>query len=430
MSAGADPGRGAPRTWDWPILAALGVLALAPLAAHRELFGRLFWFGDEFDLIDQIDRMGFWRWMWRTFAENFVPLFKLGWGGGVVLFRGSYLAMIAMVWLTHALNVVLLGRVMRACALPWTAVILALVVFGLTPANLETLSWTVQWSAVLSATFMLLALDGFLRAPSGRASFAWAAASALSFSRGVLAGPVLALGCLWPGGCPGPVAPGRTAARVAGYVLPSVAVGVLIAALSTGNEHHMGGHWGEAAVYGAWYYLLNPAYLLFSVESWGWRTVACLGLCKLAIVGWALLRSRGRQRLLFVLLVAFELGNAALLGIGRYHTGLPTTVGSRYQYASLIGMAPLAAFWLSRLWERIPVPGGLRGACAAGILALLAVHLCRLWPETLAPFSDSRGAESRRIMLVEPSPGPRSVPGIPLLTMERARALVEKYNLH
>lgn len=431
MSAGANSGRGAaPRNWDWPILAASGLLALAPFAAHRGLFGRLFWFGDEFDLIDQIDRVGFWRWTWLAFAENFVPLFKLGWGGSVVVFRGSYLAMITLVWLTHALNVALLGRVMRACALPWPAVILAQIAFGLTPANLETLGWSVQWSAVLSATFMLLALDGFLRSPSGPGSFVWSAASALSFSRGVLAGPVLAVGCLWPGGGGGRVPPGRIAARVALYVLPSVGVGALIAALSTGNEHHMSGHWGEAAVFGAWYYCLNPAYLLFSVASLGWRTAAVLGICKLAIVGWSLLRSQGRQRLLFALLVAFDLGNAALLGIGRYHTGLAAAASSRYQYASLIGFAPLAAFWLSRQWDRIPVGAAFRGICAAGILAALAVHLCRLWPGTLAPFSESRGAESRRILLAEPNPDPNSVPGIPGLPMDRARELIAKYNLH
>jgi hypothetical protein len=189
----------APGSSDRWILLAAGCLALAPFVAYHRLFGRLYWFGDEFDLIDQIDRIGFWRWIWLVFAENFVPVFKLLWGGGVLAFGGSYLAMVATVWLTHALNVALLGRVMRTCGLSWVAVICAQVAFGLSPANIETLAWTVQWSAVLSVTFMLLAFDGFFRAPSGPASFAWSAASALSFSRGVLAGPLLALGSLWPG---------------------------------------------------------------------------------------------------------------------------------------------------------------------------------------------------------------------------------------
>jgi hypothetical protein len=338
--------------------------------------------------------------------------------------------MLSVAWLTHAVNVALLGRVMRACGLSWVAVVFAQVAFGLPPANIETLAWTVQWSAVLSVMFMLLALDGFFRAPTGPASFAWAAASALSFSRGVLAGPLLALGSLWPGGDRAPAGPAKRAIRAACYLLPAAAVAALIAVLATGNHQHMKGHWGEAAAFGTWYYCLNPAYHLLSVESWGWRTVVLLGLCKLALAGWAILRSQGRQRLLFVLLVAFDLGNAALLGIGRYHTGLLATVSSRYQYASLIGIAPLAGFWASRQWDRIPLPAVLRSLAASVLLAAGALHLCRQWGGELDPFTDSRGTESRRILLLEANPDPHSVPGIPGLPMDRARAIIAKYGLH
>ena len=432
MTSEGRAGGGRPRrSLDWPILLASGALALAPLAAYHALFGRLFWFGDEFDLIDQIDRMGLWRWLWRPFAENFVPLFKLLWGAAVLLLHGSYPAMIAVLWLTHAANVVLLGRVMRACALPWMAVACALVPLGLAPSNLETLAWSVQWSAVLSVGFLLLALDGFLRRPASAGPLAWSAASALCFSRGVLAGPALALACLWQGGGASPPGrPARTASRAAGYLLPSAAVAGLIAVLSGGNEHHMAGHWGDAAVFGAWYWCLNPAYLLFRVESWGWHTVAVLGLVKLALAAWVLARSTGRQRLLFALLVALDLGNAALLGIGRFHTGLPAAVGSRYQYASLIAIAPLAGFWISRQWGRLPLPAALRGALAAAALAAGALYLGLGWPAALEPFSRARGVESRRILFLESEWAPHSVPGIPGLPMDRARALAAKYNLH
>src|ERR1039458_228114 len=70
----------APGSSDRWILLAAGCLALAPFVAYHRLFGRLYWFGDEFDLIDQIDRIGFWRWIWLVFAANFVPVFKLLWG--------------------------------------------------------------------------------------------------------------------------------------------------------------------------------------------------------------------------------------------------------------------------------------------------------------------------------------------------------------
>jgi len=424
-----NPTADAPGRLDRWILLASGVLALMPLVAYHRLFARLFWFGDEFDLIDQFDRIGFGHWLWTVFAENYVPLFKLLWGGAIFLFDGSYAAMIVLLWLTHGLNVAFLGRVMRACGLSWTAVAVALIAFGLTAANFETLAWSVQWSAVLSSTFMLLAIEAFLRAPFGPASYGWTAASALSFSRGVLTGGMLACAGLWPA----PRAadqPSERKLRALAYLVPSVGVGLLITLLATGNHRHMGGHFGEAAVYGIWNYCLNPAHRLLSVDSFGWRTVVLSGLCKLALAAWAIARGTGRQRVLFVLLVGFDLGNAALLGVGRYHTGLPTAVASRYQYASLIGIAPLAGFWVARLWDRIPAPVALRSAAATALLVFVAVLMVRQWPGELEAFTYSRGTQPRETLLADPHPDPHSVPGIPFFDVGRAKALIRKYNLH
>jgi len=419
-----------PRAADRWILVATGLAALAPLVVYHRLFARLYWFGDEFDLVDQIDRLGFWRWMWLVFAENFVPLFKLLWGGAALLSGGSYAVMVALVWLTHAVNVMLLGRLMRTCGQPWTAVLCAQAAFALTPANMETLAWTVQWSAVLSATFMLLALDSFLRTPFGRAPVGWGAASALTFSRGVLTGALLAGACLCAErGAPRPGLPRRMVWALA-YLSPAIAVAVLIALMATGNHQHMAGHGADAAVFGLWYYCLNPAYLVLSVGSWGWRTVSLLGLFKVALVAWALLRSRGRLRLLVGLMVAFDLGNAVLLGIGRYHTGLLAAVSSRYQYASLLGIAPAAGFWVATQWERLPVRAAARRLAFAAVLALAAYSMCRQWSAGLDVFTTTRGSDSRRLLLVDKDPYPNSVPGIPGLPMDRAKALIAKYNLH
>jgi len=411
--------RGARDLW-FPL--GFGLLALVPLAANLGLFRRLFWFGDEFDLIDQIDRMGFWSWMWLAFAENFVPLFKALWGAGVFVFHGSYLAMLVVLWLTHALNVALLGRVMRACAVPWAGIAVALVVFALTSVNIETLAWTVQWSAVLSTAFMLLALDSHLRSPFGRMSYAWVAASALSFSRGVLTGPLLAMAGAWPGEGGGR----RRYLKCAAYVVPAAAVAAAIVLLASGNHRHPGGHLGDAAVYGLWYYLLNPGYLMLGVGSWGWHTVAALGACKLALVAWALARSRGRQRLLFCVLVASDVGNAVLLGIGRYHT----VVSSRYQYASLVGIAPILGFWACTLLDRAPLPRAAKPWGLFAVLAAVAAVMCANWRADLQAFTFARGVESRRILLSESKPADYAVPGIPFMPTSRAREIIAEYNLH
>jgi hypothetical protein len=430
MTAGQKqgPARGAGGSRDLWILVGMAALSLAPYAANHGMFDRLFWFGDEFDLMEKMDRLGFCQSLWLAFSENFVPLFKALWGGAIVVFGGSYAAMITLSWLTHALNVFLLGRLMRTCGLSWVAVLFAQVVFGLTPANLETLAWSVQWSAILSLTFMLLGLDSFFRKPSLGAPVGWAAASALSFSRGVLTGLLLAAASLWPAG-KAPLS--KRLGYAAAYVLPSIAVGLLITVMvPTGNHRHMAGHWGDAAGFGAWYYCLNPAYRLLGVESWGPRTVVLLGLLKCSLAVWAIARSRGSQRLLFLLLVAFDLGNAALLGIGRYQTGLSMATSSRYQYASLVGIIPLAGFWLSRQWERLPGPAALRGLALTALLAGIAVPMLRQWPVDLDPFTAWRGTESRRVLLGDSSQEPQVVPGYPDFPMERARQLIVIYNLH
>jgi len=115
----------ATRSGEWRFLVPAGLLSLVPYVAYHAVFGRLFWFADDIDMIDQIDRMGFWKWLFAAYAENFVPLSKLFWGGSFMAFGGSYAAQIALVWVAHALNTVLLGRVMRAGGLPWAAVVAA-----------------------------------------------------------------------------------------------------------------------------------------------------------------------------------------------------------------------------------------------------------------------------------------------------------------
>lgn len=422
--------KGARRSPDLRILLATGIVALAPYVAYRALFNRLYWFGDEIDQIDLIDRLGFWRWTGLFYGENFAPVFKLLWGGAVFAFGGAYAPIVALLWLTHALNVVLLGRLMRTCSLPWSAVLPAQTVLALTSATIETLAWSVQWSSVLSVTFALLALDVFLRQPSRFLPAAWSTASALSFSRGVLTGPVIAAGALLPvDGMP--QAPFRRRLLCALLlVAPSIGVVAVMVLLGEGNHKHMAGHWAQAAQFALWYYCLNPAYHVLFVESWGWRTLAILGFAKLSLVAWALLRSRGRLRLLILLLVGYDLGYAVLLGIGRYHTGLLAAVSSRYQYMSLVGILPAAGFWLSRQWERIPAPVWARRLALGALLAVAAVSMCRQWRGDLEPFTTYRGSDSRRIFFADPNPLQGSVPGYAAFPIDRAKALVAKYHLH
>jgi hypothetical protein len=146
-------------------------------------------------------------------------------------------------------------------------------------------------------------------------------------------------------------------------------------------------------------------------------------------MAWCLARSRGRVRLLFVLLLLFDLGNAALLGVGRFHTGLPTVISSRYQYASLIAVAPFAAFWADAVLGRLLRKDLLRSAFAAVLVALSAWSMLAQWPARIREFSDWRGVRSREIFMDGTSKS-NDVPGFPGFPMARAKEIVRKYSLH
>ena len=417
----------APRWHESVILLLAGVAALAPYVIYHRQFLELYWFGDEFDLIDQISRLGFWHWVGTAFAENFVPLFKVLWGGAALSFKGSYAVMIAIGWVLHACNVILLGRLMRTCSLPWIAVVTAQVMCGLSVANYETLAWSVQWSATLSVTFMLAGLNRAFMGSAPAAPLGYSLASALSFSRGVLSGPLIGLASFL--GDTGTKLP-RRVGKAAVYLAPAALVTALIFALAKGNQHGIGEHLGEATTYGVWYFCLNPLHELLRVGSWGWRTTLILGLAKIGLYGWSLARSRGRTRDLFAVLVLFDLGNAVLLGIGRYHTGLQSAVSSRYQYAALISFMPMTGFWLAAQWAKLPTSAVPRKAIFGVLIAGLAALLCLQWPSELDRFAEWRGTRSRRILFVDVNPDSQAVPGIPGLPMARAKVLIAEYHLH
>jgi hypothetical protein len=417
----------------------MGLIALVPLLWQRAAFAELFWFGDEWDLLSQIDRMGFWNWTWHVFAENFVPVFKLLWGGGVYLFSGSYLAMLVLMWLTHAINTIQLGRVLRAAGFSWFAVLLTQAVFGLTAVNIETLGWTVQWSAVLATTFMLFALEWHVRRPAHTGPLSWrrhgvllllSAGSALSFSRGVLTGAVLALGSFLPSADAGPSRLGRRALGAAVFLLPAMVVALIIVVFASGNHQKLSGHLADAALYGLWYFCLNPLHRLVAIDSWGPVTTTLAGVIKVALMAWVLVRSKGSPRRLLVLLLAFDLGNSALLGIGRYHTGLETSISSRYQYGALVGVLPFAGLWLDLLWQRVPPLFHRWQLVPAAVVIAAALLAARPWARDAAEFARGRGTVTRELLQQPAPPAMGAVPGIPFLSTERAKELAARYHLH
>lgn len=420
----------------------VGALALLPFVIWQGEFAKLTWFGDDYFLVDQLSQMGFWAWTWRMFTESFVPLFKALWGGGLLLFDGSYQAMLWLLWLTHALNTVWFGRLLRRAEFGWLATAVAQLVFALAPANLETLGWSVQWSAVLATSFLLAGMLWHEKhiETTDRLSLRvhgplvlFAAASASCFARGVLTGGVLALALL------SPVLIGGLRAlrwpRYAGAVLcllPAISVALLITKFAGGNHQHMGGHWIDALKFATGFFLINPGYLLCGAPEWspGWLALV-FGSAKLALIYWGLSRTEGRRRGLLWLLLAYDLGNAALLGLGRYHTGFEASLSSRYNYSSLLATLPFLGLLANHVIARALPTARARVAIAGVVVTGLVLGCLVTWPSELAPFVRWRGTELRELIQAPATNDPAArVPALDLMHIERAKALTRAYNLH
>lgn len=431
-----------PESWRARLLlpSILGVVALLPFLFWQSEFRKLFWFGDSFFLLDQLAAMGFGAWTMRAFAENFVPVFKLLWGGAALGFGGSYLAMLWLLWLTHAANTAVLARWLRRAGFSPFVTILSAGVFALAPTNLETLGWTVQWSAVLATGFMLLALWWYERRRhlADRLTvitvlplLLLVAASACSFSRGVLTGGVIAAAFILP------VLFARSwdalrhrlpAASIC--LVPSIAVTLVIMAAASGNHQHLAGHWTAVIQFAASYFLLNPLYAWAADGTAQPLLLILLAALKVAVLIGGLRCAQGRARQVLWLLLIYDLGNALLIGVGRHHTGFLAAMSSRYQYSSLLATLPFAVLLLEQALNRLPAVRLRRGAARA-ITAMLALLCLAGWPGELRLFTSWRGSDLRALMAAPATTDPSvRVPGLEYMHIERAKALQRAFNLH
>jgi hypothetical protein len=333
-------GRALPRRRPWkrrlPWFAAL--LALAPFLLWHAQFAELFWFGDDFSLVDGLAQSGLWRWIFEFFTESCMSVFKLAWGGALFAFGGSYTAMIGLLWLTHAANTWLLGRLLLRAGFPWIAALFTQLIFALTPGNIETLGWSIQWSALLATFFLLVALLWLENRTEAAPAWScrvhvplslFAAASACSFARGVLTGGVLAVAIVLPAAF---AHDWRSTLRrlpaATVCLLPSVALTCAILAVPQGNQHALGGHAFEIARFAATFLFLSPWHQLLGIQEITPASAVLVAALKIALVIGGLFVARGRVRVLLVSLLAYDVSNALLLGIGRYHTGVGNGLGA------------------------------------------------------------------------------------------------------
>lgn len=415
------------------------VLSLSPLLANLPAFRSLFYFQDEWDLIDQWNKQGAWPWMWTTFAENFVPLFKALWSGAIVAGGGSYFFLLALLWLNHALNTWLVVRLSRRLGAGLWGAAIAGTIFGVAWINFETLTWTVQWSAVLSLSFLLIGLDRIAlwsseasQPPAWRAGailLACVLASALCFSRGVLTGGAFAVWALLA-----PVGTGRWRDRllVAGLsLLPAAGVAWWIFGHSSGNHHHLAGALPRIIEFALYYYAQAPLRTLWSNDTPGFSAIVLLALAKSLLFAAGLCFAPRSARPALAALWAFELGNALLLGLGRYHTGLPASGSSRYQYGALASLLPSAGILLGQLLQRLPARLAVRPLVGALVMLACLWQFGRPWTPLLRDWTPGRGAGLRHDLFETPvESAPANFTGLPWMSNARAHELAAGYHLH
>lgn len=411
----------------------LAALAFLPLVWCWSGLRQLFWFGDEWDQLDQISRLGFGRWIGGFFGENFAPVFKAVWGALVLGGGGRYLVVVLGVWLSHAIAVVLFGRWLRAAGFSIFETAFAAVGFGLAASNFETLTWTIQLLTVLTMLFFFAAgrrqLVGDALPWTTRSLAALATLvtlSTFSSARGVLTGLSLAGGALMLRRSPHPARWPVTAA----CLVPALVSFVLMTLLVTGGAPRFSSDLGPPLVFATWHFALNPLHRLFDAAPFGPHTTVLFGLVKLAVLasGWKL-SDPARRRVLLPLLL-LDVGTSLLLGLGRHHTGLETVTSSRYQYVELACFLPFAAVGLRAGLDRFarwPVAQRTAAVVAVGALAAIALEP---WPRFTRFVAESNGRAPRQALLVDPHPPAQgTVPGIDFISTARAKELIAEFQL-
>jgi hypothetical protein len=262
-------------------------------------------------------------------------------------------------------------------------------------------------------------------------------ASAWSFSRGVLTGPIVAVLVLGRSS----LARDRGARRnlAAAALAPSLLTAWLIFHLSPAS-HHLGlslAHIKAMASFATWYFSANPFLPLWGLpranwgmEALGWPGVLALAAVKLALIGVGVRCADPSQRRVLFALLLLEISYALLLAYGRSEGDLHLAMSSRYQYVSLLCTLPFAGEAMVALFARTGLAPAYSALGAAVIIALGVATAVSGWPQVLPPWVEWRGLSDRRLLLqAGPPPPGYNVVGIPFLSNPTVKQLVTEFHL-
>ena len=404
------------RNFKLPFFAA--ILSVLPFLIWLPKFKLLYWFHDDWELLNDWTTFGTAAWIRQPMGENFAPVFKLLWVGAIYLTGGSYLGMITLLWITHLAILFLLAMLLVRCDFSANAAAVSVLLLGLAWTNIEILGWATQWSALLCTLFLMIAwvaLAGSVGRGAAILAIVALVLGGATFVRGIPYGAVL--GVFW--------LLSRRKLRYAALLFAtslilSIPYGHLLA--THPNFQHM--EPSRIAAMALWarnYLLLNPLYLLLSYPAKAADTKALwiFGAMKILVMMAALLVATEAQRRLLWTLLLFEIANAALIASGRYDTGSAGEISSRYQYAALLCFGPFLGVVIARMARA----KALFYACLIGLALAITIP----WGRHLDRWSYERGTRVRES--ISSTPDDQRF-GLPSITAGRAHELIAKYRLH
>ena len=399
------------------VLSAL--VSVLPLVVWWRQFALLFFFHDDWELLQGASTNALIPWLFQPFLdEGILPLFKLLWITAVRFSGGSYMAMVVLLWVTHFAILLVFGWLLLRFRLSETAAAIAVVTLGLPWSNMETLGWSMQWSALLAILFLLIAWHVLLGILDGRRWLFYyvlcLSASGLVSTRGVFYGGVLAAFVL--------VFPAAKQRRwlIGWSLLPSVLVTGATLLVKQRGPVGLGASLSSEVSFAAHDLFLNPLYTLISYSGRrvGLLALVLFGTVKAAVFVWAIVGAKKMPvRELLLTLLAFDVLNALALGYGRAYTGDLAIVSSRYQYISLLCFGPALGWAFSKLRKEVAVVLVLVWLGVLGYPWKTHVGRRALW----------RGSDLRTALKTS---GPEAHFDPSSLTVARARELMERYGLH
>ncbi len=315
--------------------------------------------------------------------------------------------------LLHAVNALLLWRVLRQLRVPGAWV--AAAIFAVHPVHVESVVWITERKNVLSGCFYLLAALQYLRFGEGRNRRAYALALAL-FVAALLSKSVTAsfpaamlLIVYWKRGA--------ITRRDVLPLIPFFALGLGMSAVTSWMEKHVVGASGpefalafseriRIAGTAVWFYLskLNcPWPLIFSYPRW--KITGAHWFFVVAAVGVVLALASLRKRLGRGPLVAVLFFGGTLLPALGFIDVLPmrySFVADHFQYLASIGMIALIVAVVARVF-----PSKIFAAIVICVLGLLTWRQCfayknaeTLWVDTLKKNPSSWMAENNLGMIL------------------------------